>query len=131
MPLVLERLLASLYAPAVENPLGGHEPELPLPNTFNISSQLTVHLHASLNFLDMSSFFGHFNTEPKPHPILIGGRPCSHRSSPASIFDQFVAYDSHFQAALRTYVFNVRSVEHSPRINVYVLTVHCGVRLFA
>ncbi|KAJ7883771.1 hypothetical protein B0H13DRAFT_2046248 [Mycena leptocephala] len=63
--------------------------------------------HASLNFRNISSFLGHFNTEPKPpHPTLIGGRPCSHRSSPASIFDQFVAYDSHFQAALRTFVFN-------------------------
>ncbi|KAJ7896918.1 hypothetical protein B0H13DRAFT_2033090 [Mycena leptocephala] len=63
--------------------------------------------HASWNFLDISSFLGHLNTEPKPpHPTLIGGRPCSHCSSPASIFDQFIAYDSRFQAALRTYVIN-------------------------
>lgn len=53
VPLVLERLLASLYAPAIVNRFGGHEPELPLQHLKYIQSIW----HTSLNFLDISSLF--------------------------------------------------------------------------
>jgi hypothetical protein len=115
VPLILDPPLSSLYLPAVENPPGGHEPELPLPNTsniFKISSQLqtsllAVHLACLFKFPQHLKYF----FWPFQHRAQTSASYAHRQAALFSPLNSGLAYSSRMTI---TSVSNVRSVGHTP-----------------